>query len=182
MRRDPDERPAGVPFVDRGVGLEKVFEENVLCFGDAATLRRKHPMRHGVLELAERAPDRDHARAHRRVVAVAECCGLQVLRLHLEHGDVGLGIAPDQLRTDFAIVREHDVERRACVRVAHVLHDVVVGDDVTPRRIHDEPRAARLRLTAGEVIDHRHHRGQEILDDPDDVLARLRAGYRRRDR
>jgi hypothetical protein len=69
------------------------------------------PGRDRVLQLAERASDRDDRRAHGDVVAVREDRGLQVLRRHLQDRDIGLVVAPDELHVlDHTVVGEDHVE------------------------------------------------------------------------
>ena len=90
--------------------------------------------------LAERVADRDDRVADLHEVRVRRATSGVSARdasLHLEHGDVGGGIAADDRRRQPLVVREADLD------AARALDDVVVRDDVAGL-VDDEAGAERL--------------------------------------
>ena len=89
-----DQRAARIARIDRGVGLDEVL---VAFDAEAAAAERADDARgHGLAE-AEGIADGDHEIADLELVGVADRQRDQVVRLDLQHGDVGPGIAADQL-------------------------------------------------------------------------------------
>ena len=117
-----DERAAGIAGIDRGVGLD---EE--LVVGDAdlgARQRRDDAARHRLPD-AERIADGEHEIADFEIVGIAdgERRQLLIVRLDLEHGEIGALVGEQKLGFEFAPVGEHDAD------VAAAQDHVVVGDD-----------------------------------------------------
>ena len=141
-RIDPDDaarhvekRPAGIPLVDRGIGLNEIRETaRVDC-----TVKRGHdPRRHAAAE-TERIADRHHPVADPERIGIAEAdIGKRVRRIHLEHGQVRCLVMPDQLRVAHLAIGEDDGN------FLRPVDHMIVGDDHA-RRIDDEARAERRR-------------------------------------
>ncbi len=64
----------------------------------------------------------------------------QMVAGELEHRDIGLGIAPDELCGEAAVVLGGDGDRGL------VGDDMRIGQHIALRRIDDDPRAGRLEL------------------------------------
>ena len=143
---------------------------------ERATLRADDALRHGEREiLAERIADREHPFADARRVAVAERRGGEAGRVDLDHGDVGVRIAADDLGLELAPVEQ------AHAHFARAVDDVVVREDVSVRR-DDEARAGRDataarsvgcigRLRAGHVPEELSELGRNLIQ-----VGRLSAG------
>ena len=173
------QRAAGVAVVDRGVGLDRVVDREVVRRLHAAVQRADDAERHGVLE-PERAADRDDRVTDRERRRVAEREGMQHVgrSIDLDHGEVGRRIGADHGRGVAGAVRELHAYRRGAV------HDVVVRDDVAGGVV-DEAGALRLALLAelrrvDVDLDHRVLRA--LVDAAHARHARRRRRRRARDR
>src|SRR6185436_4798689 len=140
-----EQRAAGVAVVDRGVRLDRAVDREVVRGLDRAVERADDAGRDGALE-AERAADGDDAGAHEDVVGVGELQRVQLglRRVDLDHGDVGRGVGPDDLRAGLLAVGERDGDR------VRAVDDVLVRGDVAVAVDH-EAGALGLRLLAGAV-------------------------------
>ena len=157
-----EERAAGVAVVDRGVGLDRVVDRELVqrlhlaveCADDAA--------RHGLLE-AERAADRNDriTDLHARRVPEADRMEDRRRRVDLDHGEVGRRVGADDRSVVGVAVPEPDRDR------VRVFDDMIVRDDV-PVRIDHEPGALGL----GFLVARRRLLGRRD-GDLDDALVRL---------
>ncbi len=139
-----DQRSAAVARVDRRVGLDEV-----LVGGDAdlaAALGADDAGGDGVVQ-AEGVAHGDDPVARLELVAVAEARRLQLVRIDVQRGEVGVRVDAEQLRGELAPVAERDLER------VGVLDHVRVGDD---RALlvddHAAALAGELRLLAQEGL------------------------------
>ena len=131
-----DERAAGIARIDRRIRLD---EE--LIVGDAdlgARQRRDDAARHRLPD-AERIADGEHQIADFEIVGIAHRERRQVLlvRIDLEHGEIGALVGEQQLGFEFAPVGEHDAD------IAAAQDHVIVGDDET-LAVDDDARAQRI--------------------------------------
>src|SRR5947207_743006 len=126
------ERPAGISWVDRGVGLEEVVEG---ALTDLAGLGADDPRRHRGLQ-AERRADGDHPVADADLVRVAQSSEAKIALavVQLEHGEVGLLVQADDLRLVLAAVERDDLD------VGRPFDDMGVGER-DARRVHDDAGA-----------------------------------------
>ena len=132
-------------MVDRGVGLDRVRDREVVRRLDLPVQRADDPAGHGFLE-TERRSDRDRSVADRDVVGVAEAerDEQRARRVDVNHGEIGRRIGADDRRLVSRAVPELHRDRRRTV------DDVLVRDDVSLRVV-DEPRALRaLGVRAAE--------------------------------
>jgi hypothetical protein len=115
-----DERPAGVPWVDAGIGLQVVLDR--IDADPTASFRAHDPGRHGVAE-PERRADRDDPFADPHRVAIGKLRGDEVLRVDANEGEIRRGVAPYQTRgQEPPVAKAHgDGER--------VFDDVIVRQD-----------------------------------------------------
>src|SRR5690606_9456716 len=120
-----DERTAGVALIDGGVGLDKVFVaarvgENAEI---VATRGRDDAHGHGLAD-AERVAHRKHDVADPDAIAVADGDKWELARVHLDDGNVGLGVGADHFGLQFATVGQGNVD------TVGSLDDVIIGEDV----------------------------------------------------
>ena len=132
-----DQRTARVAVVDRGVGLQRVPDREVVRRRDLAVDGRDDAGGEGAVE-AERVADRDDRVADLDGRRVAERQRVQGGggQVDLEHGEVRRGVRADHLRLDVVAVRERDAH------AALILDDVLVREDVAGGVEHD-PRSLR---------------------------------------
>ncbi len=155
-----EDRAAGVALVDRRVDLQVVVVGARL---DVATARRDDAGGGGAAE-AEGIADRDDPVADAGAVGVAERDRRQrLLRLDLEQGEVGLGVATGELGLEAGAVMERDHD------LVGLVDHVVVGDDVTLRVDH-EARTGRVHLARRAFAAAGHLPAEEALEE----LAHLR--------
>jgi hypothetical protein len=115
-----DERAAGVPEIDRSIGLDEVLEavyaEVVApeCADDSG--------RHRVAK-AERIAYREHGVADAHAVDCAERDRREIVPVCLQHSDVGFGIGAADMRRDPSPVVKHELD------VVGPLDDVIIGQD-----------------------------------------------------
>ena len=115
-----EQRAARVAAVDGGVGLDVVVERTGV---DVAAARRHDAGGHGAAQ-AERIADRHHRLADAHLGGVAELDVRQrLVALDLEHREVGLLVAAQQLGRELAAVGQGDGD------LLGLAGDVVVGDD-----------------------------------------------------
>ena len=89
-----DQRAAGVAVVERGIRLDQRHRPVVDL--KVAVDRGDDAARHRAAQLrAERIADGDDAVAHGQFARIAELRGLQVRRVHLQHGKVARLVAAD---------------------------------------------------------------------------------------
>ena len=120
-----EEWAARVAVIERGVGLDHVVDRRAVRRDDAALPRADDAGRDRAV-LTERIPDRDDGVADPYAVRVSKLERRERARLHahLQDGDIGRRIAPDNARRKLLVVRE------AHVNLLRALDDVVVRDDV----------------------------------------------------
>ena len=135
-----DERPARVARVHRSVGLD-VVGDRVGAAREAAQAG-DDAARDGVREvLRERAAEGEHPLPDARLGGVAEAERGEAVAVHLEHGEIGERVRPDDLGRELAAVEEQHPE------VRRVLDHVVVGDHVAV--LADERARAEAGLLEG---------------------------------
>ena len=164
-----EQRPAGIPLVHGGVGLQKLHA----AVGDrAAAFGADDALRHRFLQ-TEGIAHGEHHLSHAHGVAVAERERHDVGRGDLQDGDVGHFVRADELRRQEAAVGQLHLD------FFHADDDVMIGQDVAflgnddpgthgllrARREVAEKKLERiLRLRgarAGDADDGRHHGGDE---------------------
>ena len=126
---DVDEGAAGVAGIDGGVGLDEVFV--ALDLGedaDVAALGADDAAGDGFAD-AEGIADGEDAVADFGFRAVGEGDGGKIFRVDFDDGEVGLGIAADDLGGEFAAVGERDRHEVGAVDDVVVGHHVAVGAD-----------------------------------------------------
>ncbi len=136
-------RAAGIAAVDRRVDLQEIV---IRAFVDVAAARRDDPGRDGAAK-PERVADRHYPVADLRRTAVAEADIRQrLIRVDLEDGEIGLGVAADHLGPILGFILQDHLD------FFGVADHVIVGHDITPR-INDEPGSEGnpLRLVAGDL-------------------------------
>src|SRR5579872_2008307 len=125
---DVCERSAGVPSVDRRVGLDGAVELVALLDLEIAAVERgDHAHGHCRAE-AERVSDRYRPFADLHAVRVAELCGRQVGGADADHREVCLRVDTDEARVVPLAVRKRNPD------AVGAIHDMVVGHDVAVRR------------------------------------------------
>src|SRR5207237_1446526 len=140
LSADVDERPARVAGVAGGVGLDEILNgvARLLQPGEEPPLGADDAGRHREGErLPQRVPDGERPLAHAGRVRIAELHRGQTTRVDLDDGDVGVGIRPDDLGGELALV----VQLHGDLVGAGA--DVVVREDIAVAR-DDEPRAGAL--------------------------------------
>ena len=130
-----DQRAAGIPRVDRRIGLDKVLVAKALQ--TTAANRRDNARSHGLAETKWIA-DRHHEITDAQIFAISEGqCG-QTGGLNLDHRDIGIGIRTNRLRFKrAAIAKDHG-------DLIGTLDHMVIGQDQAALGIHDHARAQRL--------------------------------------
>src|SRR5262249_44191537 len=138
--------------IDRGVGLDEVV---VRALADRSALGADDPRGDGVVE-PERVADGDHPVTDLERVGVAELRDRErVLAVDLQHGEIGLRIAPEDLGRQLAAVAErHGDLLRVLDDVVVRQHDTVLPDDEAG------PHGAR-GLTAAASRPARHAEAAE---------------------
>ena len=136
-----EQRAAGIAAVDGGVGLDVVV---IGTRGDIAVARRDDAGRHRAAE-AERIADRDHPFAEPQLVGIAELHrGQRLVRLELQHREIGLLVDADDVGLELAAVVHDDVD------LVGIRDDVIVGHD-DAGGIDDEAGAERVGLVRLQV-------------------------------
>ena len=145
-----DQGPARIARVDGGISLDEIgnaevgrlepLETPALGADDAAGDRKRELV-------AQRVPDGQYPLADALVVAVAQRDRLEILRVDLEHGDIGVGIGAHDFSHELAFVMQ---PHRDLVRARH---HVVVGEDVAVRG-DDEAGAGSLLEARAAVARH----------------------------
>ncbi len=152
-----EQRAARVAVVDRGVGLDRVVDRELVRSRHLAVQSADDPARHGFLE-AERASDRNHGVTDLELVRIAELHRMKQRRrrVDLDHGQVRRRVGADDRGLVRVPVPEPD---RDTVRL---VDDVLVRDDV-PVAVDHEAGA----LCLGLLVPHRGRliRGDGDLDD-----------------
>ena len=120
-----DQRPARIAGVDRGVGLDEILV--ALDAEPAAAERADDPRGHGLAQ-PERVADRQHEIADLQPVGIAERHRGQIVGRDLQHRDVGLRIAADQLCRETPVVLGRDLD------LCRVLDDMTVGQNIAAAR------------------------------------------------
>ena len=114
--------PARIARVDGRVGLDEILE------GVDAQLRapqRRDDAHRHRLAHAERIADGQHHIPHGNVVVAGKADGRQPLAIHLQHGQIGVGVAADQACLQPLAAGQNHFDLRA------VAQHVMVGEDVT---------------------------------------------------
>ena len=133
---DVHERAARVARIDRGVRLNEIlvrFNSHI-----AAVSRADDAFGHGLSD-TERVANRERHIADLHLVAVGHGDDGEILSVYLDHGQIGLRIAANDLgRVFMAILHGH-------FHLFGAVHDMVVGqnvtvfrdDDARPKTVHD---------------------------------------------
>ena len=146
-----DQRPARVAEVDRGIGLDEIFE--VVDVQVVAPQRGDDAERDGLAD-AERVADRQHHVSDARLLHVAEHDHRQAPGLDPDHGEVGFGIGADDIGRRLAAIGQADLDLVGALDHVVVGQDVAVGAD-------DHARAQaghlflRRQLVAEEALEKR---------------------------
>ena len=132
-----DQRAAGIPRVNRRVGLDEVLI--ALDAEPAAPERADDAWGHGLAE-TERVADGDDEVADLEAVGIAQRHRGQIDGRDLQHGNVGIGVGADQLRRQTPVVFGDDLD------AGRVFDDMAVGQDIALRRVDDDARPGCLAL------------------------------------
>ena len=167
------QRAAGVAGIERGVGLNDVFDRPATHRADRAAQRRHHARRHTRFE-AERIADRDHQLAAAQVFGIAERSVTQIARaVGAEQCEIGVGIdaehacigddafivtQPDRFRGSDHVVAERNIAHRIIEEFMLAANEAVAGHLETAGipsiyRIHEMPEAKRV-LDFEEIASH----------------------------
>ena len=173
-----EERAAGVPVVDGGVGLDGIGDREVVRSVDLTVESADDPARDGLLE-PERRADRHDAVTDRdlRRVAERERHEHRARRVHVHDREVGRGVGPDDGPLVGRAVPELHRDRRGAV------DDVLVRDHVAARVVDEAGALGALSLRLSERRVLRRRDGE--LDDAFvraavDLADAERVGARRR--
>ena len=160
------QRTAGVPRVQRRVGLDHVLDETAVPPTKRSPNGADDSRGHCRVE-AEGIADRDDELPDAQRLGVGELGGLQARTRDADHREVGRGVAAHDRRAHLVrTVRDRDPD------IANALDDVRVRERVTIWRDDDATSAAP---SAPHIDDARGH----PLDDADDRL-RVRVEERAR--
>ena len=165
-----DERPAGISWINRGIGLNEIFvfrKPHVRAAERADDARRD-----GLVQLV-RTPDGQHPLSHLQARRVAPREGrLRRLR-HLHQRDIGGGIGTDNFAGQLVLVAEdHGDFRIPALDDVIVRHDVAIGGNQhagAEAHLGPAARAEHIVLVAEEILKHRIVRPRRIrrAHDPD---------------
>ena len=169
-----DQRAAGIPGVDRGVGLDEVLEA---ADAEVVAAKRAHDARRDRVAETEGIADREHAVADLHAVDRAEGDRRQVALVGLQHRDVGFRVGAADVRGDPAAVVQDELD------VVGALDHVMIGQHEAFRR-HDHARAqARDALLRHPVREVGEIAAQERVVDEwtplPHFLARVDVDHRR---
>src|SRR5258708_3368762 len=137
-----DQWPARVAGIDRGVGLDEIL---VAFDAEPAAAEGADDPRGDGLAEPERIADRQDEIADLQAIGIAHRHRGQVLRRDLQHGDIRLGIPPDQFCREAPVIFGRDLDGR------RVLDDMRVAEHIAASRIYDDAGAGRLRLALFEL-------------------------------
>ncbi len=148
-----EERTARVAGIDGGVGLDEAL---VGRHAQVLAPRRGDDADGDRAIQPERVADRDRPLADAQLVRIAQLRHRELaLGLDLQHRQVGLGVAPRDLRLELPLVRQPHLD------LAGVLDQVVVGED-DAGLVDDDARALAAGLAAGR---------RPLAEEPLEVLA-----------
>src|SRR3954453_21520748 len=169
-----EQRATRVAVVDRGVGLDRARDREVVRRVDRPVEGTDDAGRHGSLE-AERAADGDDAVADLHVVRVGERdrVQLQLRRVDLDDRDIGRAVGADDLRARGLGVGERDLDRRRAVDDVLVRGDVAVGVDHEARALGLRLLPAAVAAVARTAEARRRRAGGRAHLDVDDAVLRL---------
>ena len=130
-------------MVDRAVHLDHVERRSVHI--DDAVHTGDDALAHGKRQLAEGIADGGYRFADVQLGRVAQRHRGELFCVDLDHGDVVILVAADDLAVQHVAVVERDLD------VAGVLDDVVVGEDIAV--VGDDEAAASRRVLHGLTVD-----------------------------
>jgi hypothetical protein len=144
-----EQGPARVARVDRRVRLYQVGQQHVAVRGlEVPVHGRDDPGAHAVAE-PHRVADGDDRLADHQVAAVAQGQGLErPVALDLQHRQVGLRVAADQVRVELPPVGQLHLD------LAGTVDNVVIGDEVAVL-VDEEAAAQRVGRHAHDVAQLR---------------------------
>ena len=116
-----DQRAAGIARVDSGVGLDEIFVVLNAEIGAAGGADDAHG--DGLAD-AEGIADGESEIADFYLGRIAERNGGEMVGVDFQHGDVGLGIAADDVGGEFTLVAQGNFD------VGGAIDHVIVGEDV----------------------------------------------------
>ncbi len=133
-----DQRSTRVSLVDRCVGLDQTFNQVALTGFDRPSGRTDDPNCDGILKIAKRGADCDHAFSGFQSVGISQASDSRREDICFQHGQVGVRIRSDDLSLLLAAIREDDAD------LICTFYDMVVGQDVALRRNEKPASADRL--------------------------------------
>src|SRR5271167_3447396 len=138
-----DERAAGVAWVDRGVGLNKIL----IAFDTEPTAaeRADDPRGYGLAE-TERVADGKDEIPDLQTARIAHRHCRQIACRDLQHGNVGRAIAADQLGIETPVVLGRDFN------AGRVFDDVAIGQYVALRGLDNDAGSDRFGLALDRLV------------------------------
>jgi hypothetical protein len=142
-----EQRPPGVAWVERGVGLDDVINQTSRTRAERSAQATDDAGGGGLLE-THRAADGDGDLAGTNPPAVGERQVADVVGLSAKHGEIRVGIVADEIGGKAPAVRECDGQ------AAGAVYHMAVGQEVAIRGDEEPRAAAALGLRAGLDVDH----------------------------
>ena len=131
LTRHIEQRPAGIAFIDGGIGLEIIVIRPAF---NIAVACRNNTGRHGATK-TKRIAHRNHPVTDAHFFAVTKFNGFQRLfRLHAQHSHIHLGVCAHKLGLELGAIGQNNCD------VISIGNHMIVGDD-NARSINDETRA-----------------------------------------
>ena len=153
------ERAAGVPGVERGVGLDDVVD-HPSALGRQRPAERRDDARRDRAGEAVRVADRDDELTDAEALGVAELRRHEVLGVGTKHREIRVDVGADDLEPELAAVDEGRPARAPAAR-DHVRR----GEHESVGRDHDRAPAAVQRAAPAAAVRHAQvrDRGREAL-------------------
>jgi len=163
-----DQWTTGVPWVERRISLDDVLDETPIRTAQRTPQRRDNSGYDARLQ-PQRIADGDYQLTNLQAIRVAELSHRQVICLDTHHCKIRGRVFADQLRGEFAPVRERHRDATCTV------DDMAISEDIPVRRNHEARARARylgraVRSAEGAHHLHTNNRWCHPLHDTDDGL------------
>src|SRR6267378_499845 len=155
-----EQRPAGIPRVDRDVGLN---EGNEVLLRQAAALGADNARGDGAVE-TERRADCDDPFPDLEPVRIAHPYGRQPGGIDFDQREVGASVRADHARLEFALVGQANGDLIGGIDHMRVGENVAVGAD-------DEARAERTALEIARALSAGTRRARD--EAPEEIVERI---------
>src|SRR6266699_2240878 len=155
-----EQRPAGIPRVDRDVGLN---EGNEVLLRQAAAFGADNARGDGAVK-AERRADRDDPFADFEPVRIAHPYGGQPGGVDLDQREIGASVRADDASLEFALVGQANGDLIRGVHYVRVGENVAVGTD-------DEARTERTALEIARALSAGPRRARD--EAPEEIVERI---------